>query len=236
MREVAPDLPVARAQYSSFTKAEITQAFDNLVSLDQNLADAGESRQHIDLIWGAVLTRYLTLAKFGGFGNVRSAGRVQTPTLALVVERERERMAFVPEDYWQIRGMGAAQGAAEDDRFKIAHKTARFTDKDAAEAAYGHVDGVATATVAAVTKRSRKQQPPTPFATTSLQAAAAAEGISPARTMRIAESLYMAGLISYPRVDNTVYPATLDLGAVVSDLAKINPALALCAKRCSPAP
>ncbi len=62
MREVAPDLPVARAQYSSFTKAEITQAFDNLVWLDQNLADAGESRQHIDLIWGAVLTRYLTLA------------------------------------------------------------------------------------------------------------------------------------------------------------------------------
>ena len=58
------------------------------------------------LIWGAVLTRYLTLAKFGGFGNVRSAGRVQTPTLAPVVERERERMAFVPEDYWQIRGMG----------------------------------------------------------------------------------------------------------------------------------
>ena len=200
VREVAPDLPVARAQYSSFTKAEITQAFDNLVSLDQNLADAGESRQHIDLIWGAVLTRYLTLAKFGGFGNVRSAGRVQTPTLALVVERERERMAFVPEDYWQIRGMGAAQGAAEDDRFKIAHKTARFTDKDAAETAYGHVDGATTATVAAVTKRSRKQQPPTPFATTSLQAAAAAEGISPARTMRIAESLYMAGLISYHRV------------------------------------
>ena len=231
VREVAPDLPVARAQYSSFTKAEITQAFDNLVSLDQNLADAGESRQHIDLIWGAVLTRYLTLAKFGGFGNVRSAGRVQTPTLALVVERERERMAFVPEDYWQIRGMAAAQAAAEDDRFKIAHKTARFTDKDAAETAYGHVDGVATATVAAVTKRSRKQQPPTPFATTSLQAAAAAEGISPARTMRIAESLYMAGLISYPRVDNTVYPATLDLGAVVSDLAKINPALAPVCKK-----
>ena len=49
--------------------------------------------------------------------------------------------------------------------------------------------------------------------------------------MRIAESLYMAGLISYPRVDNTVYPATLDLGAVVSDLAKINPALAPVCKK-----
>lgn len=230
VREVAPDLPVARAQYSSFTKAEITQAFDNLVSLDQNLADAGESRQHIDLIWGAVLTRYLTLAKFGGFGNVRSAGRVQTPTLALVVERERERMAFVPEDYWQIRGMGAAQGAAEDDRFKIAHKTARFTDKDAAETAYGHVDGATTATVAAVTKRSRKQQPPTPFATTSLQAAAATGHLTCTYHAH-RRVLYMAGLISYPRVDNTVYPATLDLGAVVSDLAKINPALAPVCKK-----
>ena len=107
VREVAPDVPASRARYSALIKAEVTAAFDNLVELDENLADAGESRQYIDLIWGAVLTRYLTLAKFGGFGNVRSAGRVQTPTLALVVERERERRAFVPEDYWQIRGMGA---------------------------------------------------------------------------------------------------------------------------------
>lgn len=231
VREVAPDLPVSRAQYSSFTKAEIQGAFNNLTTLDQNLADAGESRQHIDLIWGAVLTRYLTLAKFGGFGNVRSAGRVQTPTLALVVERERERMAFVPEDYWQIQGFGAAQGAAEDERFKISHKTARFTDKDAAETAYGHVKDATTGTVTTVTKRSRKQQPPTPFSTTSLQAAAASIGISPARTMRIAESLYMAGLISYPRVDNTVYPRTLDLGGVVKDLSHINPALAPVCKK-----
>ena len=86
VREVAPDVPVSRARYSALIKGEVTEAFNNLVELDQNLADAGESRQYIDLIWGAVLTRYLTLAKFGGFGNVRSAGRVQTPTLALVVE------------------------------------------------------------------------------------------------------------------------------------------------------
>ncbi len=57
--------------------------------------------------------------------------------------------------------------------------------------------------------------PPAPFNTTSLQAAAAAEGISPARTMRIAESLYMDGFISYPRVDNTVYPRTLDIAGIV---------------------
>ena len=224
VREVAPDVPTSRARYSALIKGEVTAAFENLVELDQDLADAGESRQYIDLIWGAVLTRYLTLARFGGFGNVRSAGRVQTPTLALVVERERERMAFVPEDYWQIRGMGAAQGEA-DSAFKIGHATARFSDKDAAEAAFSHVEGATAGTVAEVAKRSRKQQPPAPFNTTSLQAAAAAEGISPARTMRLAESLYMAGYISYPRVDNTVYPRTLDLAGIVGGLAANIPAL-----------
>lgn len=227
VREVAPDVPVSRARYSALIKGEVTEAFNNLVELDQNLADAGESRQYIDLIWGAVLTRYLTLAKFGGFGNVRSAGRVQTPTLALVVERERERMAFVPEDYWQIRGMAAAKGAD----FKISHATARFTDKDAVQTAFGHVDGVVAGTVTDVAKRSRKQQPPVPFNTTSLQAAAAAEGISPARTMRIAESLYMSGLISYPRVDNTVYPRSLDLEGIVKGLAANSPALAPVCKK-----
>ncbi len=227
VREVAPDVPASRARYSALIKAEVTHAFENLVELDQDLADAGESRQYIDLIWGAVLTRYLTLAKFGGFGNVRSAGRVQTPTLALVVERERERMAFVPEDYWQIRGMGAAREA----EFKISHKTARFTNKQEAETAFSHVESAQTGTITEVTKRSRKQPAPVPFNTTSLQAAAAAEGISPARTMRIAESLYMSGLISYPRVDNTVYPRTLDLEGIVKGLASNSPALAPVCKK-----
>ena len=227
IREVAPELPARRARYSALIKGEVTEAFANLVELDQDLADAGESRQYIDLIWGAVLTRYLTLAKFGGFGNVRSAGRVQTPTLALVVERERERMAFVPEDYWQIRGLGEAS----DQEFKVAHTTARFTDKAAAEAAFSHVEGETTGTVTAVAKRSRKQQPPVPFNTTALQAAAAAEGISPARTMRIAESLYMSGFISYPRVDNTVYPKTLDIEGIVRGLASGTPALAPVCKK-----
>ncbi len=227
IREVAPELPASRARYSALIKGEVTEAFANLVELDQDLADAGESRQYIDLIWGAVLTRYLTLAKFGGFGNVRSAGRVQTPTLALVVERERERLAFIPEDYWQIRGMASHAGAD----FKISHATARFTDKALAEAAFANVEGAKTGTVTAVAKRSRKQAAPVPFNTTALQAAAAAEGISPARTMRIAESLYMSGLISYPRVDNTVYPKTLDIKGIVQGLASGSPALAPVCKK-----
>ena len=218
IREVAPDVPVSRARYSAFTKAEIDHAFNNLVELDQDLADAGESRQYIDLIWGAVLTRYLTTARFSGFGNTRSAGRVQTPTLALVVERERERMAFKPEDYWVISGE-ASHG--EEEPFKVSYTTARFWDKDAADAAYANVAGAKEARVTAVERKSRTQRPPAPFNTTSLQAAAAAEGISPARTMRLAESLYMDGLISYPRVDNTVYPSSLDLKDCVRTISKV---------------
>ena len=218
IREVAPDVPVSRARYSAFTKAEIDHAFNNLVELDQDLADAGESRQYIDLIWGAVLTRYLTTARFSGFGNTRSAGRVQTPTLALVVERERERMAFKPEDYWVISGEASH---VEEEPFKVSHTMARFWDKDAADAAYANVASAKEARVTAVERKSRTQRPPAPFNTTSLQAAAAAEGISPARTMRLAESLYMDGLISYPRVDNTVYPSSLDLKDCVRTISKV---------------
>ena len=229
MRQVAPDVPVSRARYSAFTKAEIDHAFANLVDLDQDLADAGESRQYIDLIWGAVLTRYLTMARFGGFGNVRSAGRVQTPTLALVVEKERERQAFVPEDYWVLSGMLAPAGTADEDaRFKATHTTARFKDQAAAQAAWSHVRDARTATVTAVEKRSRTTRPPAPFNTTSLQTAAASEGISPARTMRLAESLYMDGLISYPRVDNTVYPKSLDLRGCIRTLSQVPQYCAAC--------
>ncbi len=217
MKEVNTTSPVFRARYSAITKEEITQAFDNLVQLDDNLAQAGESRQDIDLIWGAVLTRYLTIVKFAGYGNVRSSGRVQTPTLALIVARERERMAFVPEDYWVIKG-GFAHGA---DDFEAPHATARFKVEAEAQAVMAHVEGATQGTVTSIEKKKRTVAAPVPFNTTSLMAAAASEGLSPARTMRIAESLYMDGYISYPRVDNTVYPESLDLEGTVKKLADV---------------
>lgn len=221
IQEINPTAPVSRARYSAFTKEEITHAFSHLVELDTNLANAGASRQDIDLIWGAVLTRYLTLVKFAGYGNVRSSGRVQTPTLALIVARERERLAFIPEDYWVIRG---AFGE-EPDAFEAPHATARFKVEAEANAAMAHVEGATRAMVDSIEKKKRTVAPPAPFNTTSLMAAASAEGISPARTMRIAESLYMDGYISYPRVDNTVYPPSLDLADTVKAIAG-NPAYA----------
>lgn len=231
IREVNPVAPVSRARYSAFTKGEITHAFSNLVNVDDDLAAAGGSRRDIDLIWGAVLTRYLTLVKFAGYGNVRSSGRVQTPTLALIVARERERLAFVPEDYWVIRGRfdaDASSGPTDGEgelSFEAPHAVARFKEEAAAKAAMAHVEGATSAHVAAIEKKRRRVAPPVPFNTTSLMAAASAEGLSPARTMRIAESLYMDGYISYPRVDNTVYPSTLDLRETVQAIAG-NPAYA----------
>ncbi len=214
IQEVNKSAPVTRARYSSFTKEEITQAFNNLVELDYDLASAGESRQDIDLIWGAALTRFLTLIRFAGFGNVRSSGRVQTPTLALVVSRERERLAFTPEDYWVIKG--AFKKESID--FVAPYKVARLKKEEDANRVMTHVDGAHEARVVSIEKRQRTVRPPAPFNTTSLMAAASAEGLSPARTMRIAENLYMSGYISYPRVDNTVYPSTLDLKSVVKEI------------------
>lgn len=221
IQEVNATAPVSRARYSAFTKEEITHAFNNLVTLDTNLASAGASRQDIDLIWGAVLTRYLTLVKFAGYGNVRSSGRVQTPTLALIVARERERLAFIPEDYWVIK----ADFGEGDDAFVASHATARFKVEAEANAVMSHVQDATHGKVIEITKRKRTVAPPVPFNTTSLMAAASAEGLSPARTMRIAESLYMDGYISYPRVDNTVYPSSLDLADTVKKIMG-NPAYA----------
>jgi len=215
---VAPVVPVSRVRFSAITKDEIERAFAEQGELSDDLADAGATRQDIDLVWGAVLTRYLTLASSAAakraWGDVLSAGRVQTPTLKLIVDRERERDAFVPEDYWTVRARFESEGT----EFAATHSTERFPAEDAAARVMEAVEGAKTGTVATATKTRRTVKPPTPFNTTALQAAAAAEGLAPSRTMRIAESLYMSGLISYPRVDNTVYPPSLDLPSLLKTL------------------
>jgi DNA topoisomerase-1 len=222
VRDANEAAPITRARYSAFVKKEIEEAFSdsNLQQLDYDLAHAGESRQYIDLIWGAVLTRYLTCVKYSGIGNTRSAGRVQTPTLALVVEREKEREAFIPEDYWVITG-NAAPKESHDDAFVATHATARFKVEQEANDVMGRLHDAREATVSAIEKKRRRSNPPAPFNTTSLMAAASSIGIKPARTMRIAESLYMSGYTSYPRVDNTVYPSGLDLRGVLKTLATV---------------
>ena len=94
---------VRRARFSALTPGEITRAFSHLDHLSEPLAWAGEARQDIDLIWGATLTRFVSLATSRLGSQFLSVGRVQTPTLVLVVEREKERRAFVAEPYWVVK-------------------------------------------------------------------------------------------------------------------------------------
>jgi DNA topoisomerase I len=219
--DVNASLPVQRARFSAITKGEIERAFNELGMVSDDLAQAGEARQDIDLVWGAVLTRYLTIASNvaskRAWGSILSAGRVQTPTLKLIVDREKERDAFVPVTYWVVRG----QFAKGDEEFVAGHATERFKSAEEAQAVAEAVAGVDSGRVESVERTKRTVQPPAPFNTTSLMAAASNEGMSPAHTMRIAEGLYMDGLISYPRVDNTVYPPSLDLKGILGALAGV---------------
>ena len=206
---------VERSRFSALTKGEVTRAFDDLVDVSRELADAGEARQDIDLIWGATLTRWVSRATKRYGSAFLSVGRVQSPTLVLIAERERERRAFVPEPYWELNATLKNGG----DPFAVRHAHGRF--KDEAEARKAHQNLTDIATVTEVRQKSATRPPPPPFNTTGFLTAAASLGISPSRASRVAEDLYTDGYISYPRTDNTVYPRSLDLREVLGYLQRV---------------
>jgi DNA topoisomerase-1 len=224
-----PALPEAvvdrhhRARYSALTTEEVERAFAKLGTLDFNLADAAHTRQDIDLIWGAVLTRFMSLAAYRYGADYLSIGRVQTPTLRLVVDRERERRAFVAVPYWELE---ADLRAGSGERFTAEHAHGRFAAAAEAAAALAGASGD-TGEVTAYETTPRTLAPPAPFNTTALMSAASSAGVAPSRAMRAAESLYLDGLISYPRTDNTVYPPSLDLGGVLRTLEAYRPVAAV---------
>ena len=127
----AGTLRIKRARYSALTKEEIERAFGELDELSYPLANAGAARQDIDLLWGATLTRAVSLAtrRFGS--NFLSVGRVQSPTLALIVERELERRAHVPKPYWEL----FARFVHPDGAFEAHHATDKFWEHAEADAA-----------------------------------------------------------------------------------------------------
>ena len=206
---------VKRARYSALTKEEIEEAFTNLVELSEPLARAGEARQDIDLIWGATLTRFVSLATGRLGSQFLSVGRVQSPTLAIVVERELERRAHVPKPYWEV--FAAFEHA--DGEFVAHHKVDKFWAKDEADAALANTRSPGV--VKSVESKRNTRKPPAPFNTTAFTSAASSVGVSPARAMRIAEDLYMDGFISYPRTDNTVYPKSLPVRELLRSIAQV---------------
>jgi DNA topoisomerase-1 len=214
--DVSERPPVKRARYSALTKDEIERAFSNLDELSYDLAYAGSARQDIDLIWGATLTRAVSLASRRFGSNFLSVGRVQSPTLALVVERELERRAHVPKPFWEL----FANFSHPDGAFEAHHSVDKFWDKAEAEAALAGTKSPGV--VKEVSSKRNTRKPPTPLNTTAFTTDASSRlGITPAAAMRVAEDLYMDGFISYPRTDNTVYPASLNTQELVSSLVRI---------------
>ena len=214
-----------RVRYSALTPEEVKAAFDKPSTVDFNLAEAAHSRQDIDLIWGAVLTRFMSLASYRYGSDYLSVGRVQSPTLRLVVDRELERRAFVAVPYWEIKATLERDG----EPFEVAHAKGRFDTEEAMQAAFDGA-GVELAEVTGYEAKPRQDKPPAPFNTTALMSASSGAGMTPARAMRAAESLYLDGLISYPRTDNTVYPPSLDLRGSLQELAHWQPVAATAAR------
>src|SRR6478609_206614 len=209
-------LKIKRARYSALTKEEIEEAFGNLDELSYPLANAGAARQDIDLLWGATLTRAVSLStrRFGS--NFLSVGRVQSPTLGLIVEREMERRAHVAKPFWEV----FARFEHPDGGFEAHHSVDKFWEKAEADAALAGTSSPGT--VKSVTARKNTRKPPTPYNTTAFSTDASSRlGITPASAMRIAEDLYMDGFISYPRTDNTVYPSSLPVRELISSLVRV---------------
>lgn len=206
---------IKRAKFSAITGYEIKNAFEKLTEVDYNLSDAGESRQIIDLIWGAVLTRFISLTSHRYGRDFLSIGRVQSPTLAILVDREKEIIDFVPKKFWKI--------IAKLDKNKVfdaTHVEGQFWDEKQVKSVFAKVKDAKSAKVTKLEKKQVKEYPPSPFNTTSFLQAASALRLSTSKAMSVAEELYMMGLISYPRTDNTVYPNSLNIKGILGKLKK----------------
>ncbi len=205
MQKAKCNKPVSRLWISSLTDESIKEGFKNLrpqTDFD-SLYFAGLSRAIGDWILGMNATRLYTLKYSHGAGNVLSIGRVQTPTLALIVNRQKEITNFIPEDYWEIKTVyrnttfNSVKG-----RYK--------SESDAREVINAIKDALLSVT--AVTNKRGKEAPPRLFDLTSLQVECNKKlGYTAEETLRYIQSLYEKKVTTYPRVDTTylsddIYP------------------------------
>ena len=243
--------PVQRLWTSSLTDEAIRTAWAGLrpSSGFDRLGDAARSRSEADWLVGMNGTRALTcLARQGGGGQLLSIGRVQTPTLAMIVGRDRAIAAFVPEPYWLVRAVFEAgdakpmrwkatffQGPTEKERDEDdeeAPKAERLPDAATAAALVAAVQGRAGQVVVADRKRIR-EQPPLLYDLTSLQRRANERyGLSAPKTLEVAQALYERHkLITYPRTDarHLTPDQVPELPKIVQGLQSLAPYAPFCA-------
>ena len=204
MQKAQAKCPVSRLWISSMTDEAIREGFQNLKDQAdyQPLYLAGLSRAIGDWLLGMNCTRLYTL-KYGQNRQVLSIGRVQTPTLALIVNRQKETDNFKPEPYWVLATV------YRDTTFTATK--GKFTSKEEGEKAFSTIEGKPF-TVTKVEKKEGKEQPPQLYDLTSLQVDCNRKfGYSAEMTLNLIQALYERKYTTYPRVDtqylsDDIYP------------------------------
>lgn len=215
LETLKPKVPVKRMVFHEITKDAIQAAVGNTRELDLALVDAQETRRILDRLYGWDVSPVLWYKVKTGL----SAGRVQSAATRMIVERERERMAFVSADYWDVEASAAsdsafkvrlvrvdggqlARGTDFDDTGKLKKAVVVLSEKDATALA----DAVDTAGAGTVTKVEAKpgtRSPYAPFTTSTLQQEAGRKlSMSAKQAMSVAQRLYEKGFITYMRTDS----------------------------------
>ncbi|KQY96270.1 DNA topoisomerase I [Microbacterium sp. Root53] len=222
LETLKPKVPVKRMVFHEITKDAIRAAVERTRDLDLALVDAQETRRILDRLYGWDVSPVLwRKVGTGASGQALSAGRVQSAATRLIVDRERERMAFVSADYWGIEaraardaegftvrlvrldGASLAVGRDFDDRGQLKRAVVVLNEQDA-RALAAAIEAAGTATVTKVEAKPGKRRPYAPFTTSTLQQEAGRKlGLSAKNTMSVAQSLYERGYITYMRTDST---------------------------------
>ena len=231
LREVLKDLPGERAfrrvRYNEVTKGAVLDALAHPTDIDQHLVDAQQARRIEDRLSGFRLSRLISNTVRGA----RSAGRVQSVALRLIVDRERAVRAFRATPYWLL-GARLTQGGitfearlasvdGQAPKFMAYGKEVQGIPGEATALDYKAMLDGRNAAVVAVERKTVTRRPQPPFITSTLQQAAATRlGFSPDQTMRLAQALYEEGHITYMRTDGYTVSASIR-GAVEAEIARL---------------
>jgi DNA topoisomerase I len=192
---------VQRVTFNAITNSAVTEAMKKPRGLDEDLIDAYRARRALDYLVGFTLSPIL----WRKLPGAKSAGRVQSVALRLIVDREREVEVFKPQEYWQVSATFEADGQRFTSRLVQfdGRKIDRLTIGSSGEAdAARAVVEAGRFTVSSVETKPFSRNPPPPFTTSTLQQEAARKlGFSASHTMRVAQGLYEDGLITYMRTD-----------------------------------
>ena len=225
VQTLKPKVPVKRMVFHEITKEAIKASLDNTRDVDDDMVDAQETRRILDRLYGYELSPVL----WRKVGPGLSAGRVQSVATRLIVERERERMAFVRAPYWDVtatleapdadgnnvafesrmvslggRRLAGSKDFGADGKLTAAGAKDQVVQLDEAQAsAIAQALEFATFTVASMETKPYRRRPVPPFTTSTLQQTAGNRlGMSSRQTMRAAQGLYENGYITYMRTDS----------------------------------